>query len=82
MIGNQFWRTGVAVVLWCIWKARNAVVFNNGAPSTVSVLRMVREELTTWRWWFKATGRSALDSLRTFFLSQVPYSGRDLDHVI
>ncbi|KAK1632843.1 hypothetical protein QYE76_007158 [Lolium multiflorum] len=73
-IGDQVWRTGVVVVLWCIWKARNAVVFNNGSPSTGSILRTVGEELTVWRWRFKPADRPALDSLCSFFLSRVPYS--------
>jgi hypothetical protein len=73
-IGDQVWRTGVVVVLWCIWKARNAVVFNNGSPSTGSILQTVGEELTVWRWRFKPADRPALDSLCSFFLSRVPYS--------
>jgi hypothetical protein len=62
-ISDRIWRAGVVVILWCIWKARNDVVFRNGSPSTVSTLRIIGEELTVWRWRFKTDDRPALDAL-------------------
>jgi hypothetical protein len=71
-ISGRIWRAGVVVILWCIWKARNDIVFRNGSPSTVSTLRLIGEELTIWRWRFKPDDRPALDALRSFVLSMVP----------
>jgi hypothetical protein len=71
-ISDRIWRAGVVVILWCIWKAQNDVVFRNGSPSTVSTLRLIGEELTIWRWRFKPDDRPALDALRSFVLSMVP----------
>jgi hypothetical protein len=55
--------------------ATRGVVVHAGSFSFWELLRLSLsscEELTTWRWWFKATDRPALDSLRIFFLAHVP----------
>ncbi|XP_071683801.1 uncharacterized protein [Lolium perenne] len=65
------WNAGVTVILWAIWKARNDLVFNAKTSMSSSVLRRVCDNLTLWRWRFKAVDWAPLDLLRSFIISRV-----------
>ena len=40
--------TLVTLVVWCLWKHRNAVIFDGQRPAVPRVLRCIREEAEAW----------------------------------
>jgi hypothetical protein len=65
------WRAGVAVILWSIWKARNDLVFNSRSSSPTMVLRRACDDLSLWRWRYRAADRPSIDLLRSHILSRL-----------
>jgi hypothetical protein len=63
------WQCSVVTLLWCIWKARNDMVFNSRSSSPADVIRRACDDLVIWRWRFPSRDRIAVDSLRSFLLS-------------
>jgi hypothetical protein len=63
------WRCGIVTLLWCIWKARNDLVFNSRHSSPADVIRRACDDLLIWRWRFPSSDRVAVDLLRSFLLS-------------
>ncbi|PNT71768.1 hypothetical protein BRADI_2g35255v3 [Brachypodium distachyon] len=41
--------TAVRLVCWCIWKHRNAVVFDRVTPSATHIIREIGREGDAWR---------------------------------
>jgi hypothetical protein len=70
-LASDFWRAGVAVTLWSIWKARNDLVFNAVRSSPTVILRRVCDDLLLWRWRYRVADRPSLDLLRSFILSRL-----------
>jgi hypothetical protein len=67
----SIWWAGVAVILWSIWKARNDLVFNSRSSSPTMVLRRACDDLSLWRWRYRAADRPSIDLLRSHIPSRL-----------
>jgi hypothetical protein len=68
---THVWHTGLAIVMWSIWKARNDLAFNAKTSSAGMVHRRVANNLALWRWRYRIHDRGQLDTLCNFLLSPV-----------
>jgi hypothetical protein len=66
---THIWHSGLATILWSLWKARNDLVFNAKSSTASLVLRRAADDLTLWRWRYSIIDRGKLDALRSFLLS-------------
>jgi hypothetical protein len=64
----HIWHSGLATILWSLWKARNDLVFNTKASTACLVLRRAADDLMLWRWRYKTIDRGRLDTLRSLLL--------------
>jgi hypothetical protein len=45
---RDLWTT-LILVLWCIWRHRNDIVFNGAVASQVAIKEKINEEYESWR---------------------------------
>ena len=46
--GNRLWKYVWASIIWCIWKHRNSLVFNQDRINAVEILTMA--QVQSWAW--------------------------------
>ncbi|KAF5202672.1 hypothetical protein FRX31_007741 [Thalictrum thalictroides] len=47
-VAAEIWARLPYVVLWCIWRQRNDVIFNNGTADTRKLMLIIKA--TSWTW--------------------------------